>query len=353
MKKSIGLILLLAAIAIVGAVVFLNKAPSLTTVKGYAGSEKMAIFQNPKIKQLLAEKYGLKIDVTKAGSVEMVQSPHTTHDFLWPGSQLNVDMYRSAGGKVVKSEGIFHSPLVLYTWSQIADGLEQSGYVEKIDGVSYLSDFKGLLEAIEAKKTWNELGIADIDRSFMIKSTDPSRSNSGNLYAALLANTFSEDDIAKRGQLATLMPRLQTYFERLGYMEHSSGVLFRQYIGQGMANVPPIAGYESQIIEHIAANKDSVAAIRGKLSILYPKPTVWSGHPMIALTETGSLLLEAMKDPEFLAIAWQDHGFRSGTIGNPNDLSVFEITGVPQSITSVSGIPSAKFLSEMVEKLGE
>ena len=53
--------------------------------------------------------------------------------------------------------------------------------------------------------------------------------------------------------------------------------------------------------------------------MLYPTPTVWSAHVMIALDENGQILLNAMQDEEVQDLAWKKHGFRTGNYGDIAD----------------------------------
>ena len=64
-------------------------------------------------------------------------------------------------------------------------------------------------------------------------------------------------------------------------------VLNRKYIKQGQGAFPLISGYENLIIEFYRTYPDYRETIERKLRVLIPEPTVWSGHPFIALTSKG------------------------------------------------------------------
>ena len=46
---------------------------------------------------------------------------------------------------------------------------------------------------------------------------------------------------------------------------------------------------------------------------LYPEPTIFNDHPILALTQTGRKLIPALEDDAVQDIAWTKYGFRSGT----------------------------------------
>ena len=77
-------------------------------------------------------------------------------------------------------------------------------------------------------------------------------------------------------------------------METSSADLFSQFLKMGVGATPIAAGYESQIIEYAVMEPEDYQAVKDDIVILYPTPTVWSTHVMIALDENGQALLEAL-----------------------------------------------------------
>ena len=88
------------------------------------------------------------------------------------------------------------------------------------------------------------------------------------------------------------------------------------------------------------------------MRIIYPRPTVWSGHPLIAITENGKRLSRALQDEELQRIAWEEHGFRSGIIGVSNDPKVLDVIGVPQDVSSVMQMPGPQLMQELIRALG-
>ena len=109
----------------------------------------------------------------------------------------------------------------------------------------------------------------------------------------------------------------------------------------GVGAKPIIAGYESQLIEFAAAQPDAWRQLEGRKLrpvVLYPEPTVYSSHVLLALDATGRRLLEALRDPELQALAWQRHGFRSGT-SMTNSVGGQAIAGLPEVVEKVVPLP--------------
>ncbi|HEY9592829.1 MAG TPA: hypothetical protein VHE79_00030 [Spirochaetia bacterium] len=323
-----------------------------TTVKGYVGSEKAGFLEDEAVKGLLRRKYGLVVDYAKAGSIEMVRSaPHDGTDFLWPSSEIPLEMYRAAHDNVpVKSEIIFSSPIVLYSWDIVAKGLAAAGIVSTEGQTLVVSDFPRLLTLCVDGRKWSEIGVGELYGKVAIISTDPNKSNSGMMFAGLAGDVLRGDVLDEAG-LDAVMPRLKTLFARLGYMENSTGTLFEQYLRTGVGSCPLIAGYENQIVEFSLQQPQQWERVKDIMRVLYPHPTVWSSHPLIALTPAGERLMTALKDPEIQRLAWERHGFRTGIAGARNDAAALHITGIAESVTKVVAMPTAAVMDHILTQL--
>src|SRR5262249_37303922 len=89
---------------------------------------------------------------------------------------------------------------------------------------------------------------------------------------------------------------------------------------------PLYAGYESQIIGKTVeyeSNPSALAQLQASVRILYPEPTIYADHPILALDATAGKLIDAMKDADIQRIAWQRYGFRSG-VSLGTDVSYFK-----------------------------
>jgi len=184
----------------------------------------------------------------------------------------------------------------------------------------------------------------------LVHTTDPAKSNSGLLFAGLLANQAA-GGMADEASLERVLPPIRAYYDRLGYMEESSGFLFDQFLVMGVGTYPLIVGYESQLVEYAAEHEQQRDLLRREITALYPRSTVWASHAMIALTPAGGRLLDALRDPEVQGLAWSRHGLRSGLMGVQNDPSVLQLVGVSRTLVDAQPLPRATTMDALLRGL--
>ena len=297
MKKTInprllGLLLLIVIAAGTGIIYQMTagkKEPIRLT--GYLGGEKIGFIEDEEVQEILRHQYGIEIDYSKAGSLDMVILDQEGMDYLFPSSQTALEYYRELKGEPAKSEIILNTPIVLYTHKIVSDVLEEQGIVSEEDGVMYL-DMAEMARIITEERSWKEIGLPELYGNVSIDTTDPAKSNSGNMFAGLLANTLNGGVTVDEEALPRIFPQLQEVFDKLGYMETSSSDLFSQFLKMGVGAKPIIAGYESQLLEFAVEQPDDFAKIKDDIVMLYPSPTVWSTHIYIALTENGEMAVD-------------------------------------------------------------
>ena len=348
--KLIGLVILIAVIIAAVIYVWAGKAGEVTEIKGYVGGEKIGLLEDEEVREILEDKYKLSIDYAKAGSIDMITADSTGMDFLFPSNQTALELYEQINGKPVKSEIILNTPIVLYTHKAVAEAFINEG-IASIDGETYYVDMKKLTEAIESGTEWKEIGLDHLYGSIAVGTTDPTKSNSGNMFAGLLANTLC-GGVADESNLYEILPRLQNIFQRLGYMESSSADLFDQFLKTGMGAKPLIAGYENQLLEFAVENPEIWEQVNDDIVIMYPTPTVWSSHVYIALDENGTYGIDALLDEEIQKLAWEKHGFRTGVYGRPTDSKHFGVAGLADEITQVAPMPDADTMDKIIKALG-
>jgi hypothetical protein len=360
MRKFLGLMILLAVAGVAAFYFMLTKGENSIgtslaekekiTVIGKAGSEKTGFLHSESARKIFAS-HGIHVDARQAGSVEMVKDAPTGLDFLWPASQVNLEYFRMANGDILHAADIFNSPIVLYSWDIVTDALIARGIVEHRGGVYYVVDLSKLLSWIMAKKQWKDIGLNQLYGSMIIRTTDPGKSNSGNMFAALVANTLNNGEVVTADTLNAVLPKVRVFYLRLGHMERSSGVLFDMFLQQGVGAYPIIVGYENQIVEYSLAHREAIPLLKEKIRVLYPIPTVWATHPCVALTANGKLFLDVLKNAKIQKIAWEQHGFRSGILGVENDPSILEVAGLPRSIDGVIPTPNAPVMTTITDSL--
>jgi hypothetical protein len=260
-----------------------------------------------------------------------------------------LELARDAGRTITGDTTIFNSPIVLYAWADVADALIAKGVVAKRNDGFLTADVAKIGALIDANARWKEdLGL-NIYGPFRIFSTDPAKSNSGNIWAGLLATVFNNGTPPNEAALAAVLQRLTAYFDAMGYMEASSGDIFENFLKQGMGARPIIVGYENQMVEFLTENAAYADLIRQKIRVIYPEPTVFSSHPLIALTDRCTRLSEALTDPELQTIAWAEHGFRTGLIEVQNDPAAITVATLPLTVDLVVPMPSAGVMERIIE----
>ena len=350
-KKIAGLILLVVLMAVIGGIYFVTgNAPRIVSVDGYVGGEKIELLEDEEVQSVFEEKYGLNVDYSRAGSLDMMTADLSGRDYLFPSSSIALEYYEDLHGSPVQSEIVLNTPIVLYTHQIVLDAFESQGLITTDGDIHYI-DMAGLLELIQNGAQWSDIGLPELYGRVSVDTTDPSKSNSGNMFAALVANVLNEGQTVTEADLAAILPELQDIFGKLGYMETSSSDLFSQFLRMGVGAEPIIAGYESQLIEYAAIYPDEYDRIRDDVVMLYPTPTVWSAHVMIALDENGQILLNAMQDEEVQDLAWTKHGFRTGNYGDIADSGSIPADGVASSITQVAQVPSYDVMKVIIEQL--
>ncbi|MGI5888485.1 MAG: hypothetical protein ACOX6J_03800 [Oscillospiraceae bacterium] len=351
MKKSTltGLIILIAVIVAAGAYVFISQSTAVTTINGYVGGEKIGLLEDEEVQDILKSQYHLEIDYQKAGSIAMVSSDPGDRDYLFPSNQTALEIYKENFGSPQKSEIIFNTPIVLYSRTRVVEALMNEGIVTQVDGV-YYADMAKLVGEIESGKTWADIGLTELYGTISVATTDPTKSNSGNMFAGLIADTLA-GGVADESNIDEVLPRLQDIFTKLGYMESSSADLFDQFLKTGMGAKPLIAGYESQLLEFAVENPDTWSQVKDDIVMIYPTPTVWSSHVYIALTEDGVKGIDALLDDEIQRIAWEKHGFRTGVYGVPTDTQHFGVDGICDDVTQIVPMPDADTMEKIINAL--
>jgi hypothetical protein len=363
-RRQLGLGLIATATVGTGGALYLRNAQSTSeantasqTIAGFIGGEKEAFVNNPKVIARLAHDHDLAMNARRAGSVEQVRDPALLAQhpsFLWPSSSVLVDVAKQSGVKIKQDEVILNTPIVLYSWTPIAEALVQNGSAHKLGTGSYTVDAKKLIDALLAGKSWSDFGVAALFGRIRLQSTDPTKSNSGFMFAGLTANLLA-GDVVDQTKLATVDADVKQLFHVMGYKPSSSGKMFDDYIAGGMGGAPMIVGYENQLVEWIIADEKRWTDLTGRDAVqpvtLYLEPTILSAHPFIALTDEATKLIPALLDPEIQAIAWQEHGFR-GPLGRAGTTTNHALQGrMPPSIAATMPMPDAVTMLKLIDSL--
>lgn len=362
-RRAFGVGLLAAGVAGTGGFFAVKDRPELqgllgnrTKLFGFIGGEKEAFLADSDVISAL-HSHGLEINSRVAGSVEMVREQALLSQnpaFLWPSSSIMVDIARQSGLKIRNDRVILNTPVVVYSWQPVVDGLTKAGLVTTTSEGQHQLDLKALLDAVLSGTTWSKLGVNALYGQSRIVSTDPNRSNSGFMFSGLVLSLLS-GNVASAADLAQFGDKAQAIFRNMGFKSSSSGKLFEQYLAGGIGGEPMIVGYENQLVEWIIADPQRwhrVQASNGaKPVVLYPHPTVYSAHPLIAIDEQVDRMIEALISPRLQELAWTKHGFR-GPLGTATGDADSAIAGLlPAEIDAVLPMPDANVMLALLEKL--
>lgn len=228
-----------------------------------------------------------------------------------------------------------NTPIVIYSWKDVADALIRENIVSKENGTYYITDMNKLLDYILEGKTWSDIGLGSIYGKININSTDPVTSSPGATYYGLLMSVMTGGDLSAE-KVESVLPKLKEFYLKSGYMNNTPADLFEMYLKQGQGSKPMIVDYEKSIINLATSDKDAYNAVKDKLVILYPKPTVWNSHCVATFTDNGNDYLKVYDDKEIQQIAWSKYGFRVGVTGGNYDVSKVKVSGIPQEISSIT-----------------
>ena len=265
-------------------------------------------------------------------------------DCLWPSSASAQSVFEAQHRGAFadyRAENVLQSPEVIYAGPRGTDALVARKLVEKRADRFYIVDMKSLLlDHVTSKKTWESIGATDLRGPIAVSSTDPARSNSGFTLAQLELNILATEDVFSAPNLAQAkkaMPALRALYDAQGLQARSSDAGFREWLTQGGEFKSPLyAGYENQLIQQVALAGDNSAGILKNVRVLYPDPTIYSDHPLLALTAGAARFTEAMKDAEIQTIAWKTYGFRSAVQVGANNIDDFRNIGLAEQIRTTA-----------------
>jgi hypothetical protein len=311
-------------------------AAAPVTVNCVGGSEKSELMGDTDIKRILRDKYHLEVNFQPLGSYDQVQLSTEEIkarklDCLWPSSasaQSVFEAQHKGAFSQYRAENLLQSPEVLYAGPRGADALMKKGIVQQRDNRYFIVDMKSLLvNHIIKKQTWDAIGAADLRGPITVSSTDPAKSNSGLVLAQLELSILATDDVFSApniDQARKALPTIRALYDAQGLQARSSDAGFREWLTQGAEFKSPLyAGYENQLIQQVVQAGANSANLLRNVRVLYPDPTIYSDHPVLALNASAFRFIEAMKDAQIQTIAWKTYGFRSAVQVGANNVADF------------------------------
>jgi hypothetical protein len=181
--------------------------------------------------------------------------------------------------------------------------------VKQEGGAYWVVDMGKLLALMAEGKRWRDLpdnAAFPVGKSVLVSTTSVSTSNSAALFLALASYVFNGSEVVTTPDQADRAAlRVYPLFARQGYQETSSSGPFEDYLEIGMGKTPLVWIYEAQFLEQAFQR-----SLKPDMVLLYPRPTIFTKHVMIPLSDKGTRFVEAMADPAALAIA-AEYGYRT------------------------------------------
>lgn len=353
MKRILGPLLLTILILGVGAAIFLVvgqqiKAMRIVTVRGLIGSEKQPFFEDERVQKVFRE-HGLDVRVEKAGSREIATRPDLKqYDFGFPAGTPAAEKMRLEQG-ASKMYSPFFTPMAIASWKPVVQILV-ANRIAQDEGGYYSLDMAAFLKLVSAGKRWSEMdenSAYAVNKNVLINSTDVRSSNSAAMYLALASYVANGDNVVQsETEIQQVLPLMADLFLKQGYVEHSSAAPFEDYLVMGMGKAPMVMIYEAQFIAAALAG-----SITPDMALLYPQPTIFSKHTLVAFSAGGERVGELLStDPELQRLAIE-YGFRNTNTGAFREMIARAKLTMPESIVNVVDTPSYQVLESMIQQI--
>lgn len=279
-------------------------------VRGVIGSEKEAFFDDQRVMDRLAC-LGFTVAVDSRGSREMLDTltaDNHGYGFAFPSSTPTAQKILATLG-LQDDIPLFSTPMAVATFRPVALALKRANIIQPGSNGKDVLDIAALLAAARNGMTWDQLpGNREYTphKAVLLSTTDPQDSNSAIMYLSIASQ------VANRGAIVTTPEQVQTVLPDLcrlifyqGDKPETSQVLFDNYLVDGMGRTPLALIYEAQYL-----TKAPSPTLTQDNEVLYPRPTVYSRHTLIPLSDNGRAVGMALRDdPELVKLA-AEHGFR-------------------------------------------
>ena len=391
-KQIVGIILFIVLIGLVIFIGFVKDKDTtgilkknLTTVYVATGGGKEDFISDPDIIKIMQKKYKLNVIYDNWSNGKTVKLPlvreaiglgnksidadkvtintegATVYDALFTSDQRFYDYYKLQPNKeageadrltVLDGGLVLYTPIVLYSWKDVANKLIEQKIVTKgEDNIYYVTDMTKLINLILEGKTWKDIGLTELFGNINIASTDPVTSSPGATYYGLLLSILSNGNINDQN-IATNLDKLKVFYKKSGYMNNTPADLFERYLKTGIGGEAIIVDYEKSLIEFAISNPNGYEQVKNDMVILYPKPTMWNTHCFAVFSDNGKKLYKALQDEEIQKIAWEKYGYRTGFTGSNYSAEKLGVN-VPKTLTSTVTTLKYDYYNQLIAKLSE
>jgi hypothetical protein len=281
----------------------------VTDVRGVIGSEKEAFFADQRVRDRLACA-GLRVTVDSRGSREMVLAlKENGYGFAFPGSTPAAQKIMDEL-KLTESFTPFSSPMAVATFKPIVDVLTRAGVIGR-SGDRDVVDVAALVGLARKSTAWDQLpGNTEYPqrKTVLLRTTDPQDSNSAIMFLSIVSHVANGGSVVTTPeQVGKLLPDLCRLIFDQGDKPETSQVLFNYYLVDGIGRIPLALVYEAQFVAEAPGQKPGLS---DDMVLMFPKPTVYSRHTLIPMTDAGRRVGQALREDRELARLAAEHGFR-------------------------------------------
>ncbi|MEV6803608.1 hypothetical protein [Streptomyces sp. NPDC051132] len=354
----------------------------IVTIRAKMAS-KADFFEDPEVRRLLV-RHGFRVQLTRMGSRGIATQRYDGYDIVFPSGQPAADLItgeRAAEGHPATTYRPFVSPIVLGTYREYAETLQEAGIATPLPGVPagaeplyYSLDMQRFLAASAAGRRWDDLGTdarghrVGIDRhgihngnKVLAQTSDICQANSAGTYLGLVSYVWNHADIPQSP------PEAIRFAERVRLLLNDQGMPSSEknetYLSAEGKSISPIAViYEHQFLAHQIAARAATGHVDGERVLLYPSARFVTEPQLIALTPHGDELGELITRDPALQRRAMELGFRvrdaEGGSATSDALTRFlGEHGIQAPVLSDDDtkavLPRLDLLERMIEKVGD
>ncbi len=331
--------------------------PEVATVEltGLIALDVEPYFKDPRVIQLLADNK-FRLNLTRVGSRDMPARvvPGKTPDFFFPSGVVAANQITDAAKAAKMNTSVvspFYTPMVIASWTPIAQLLAANGLATETSPKVWSVDFQKLTQTMLEKKRWKDLKNAQayaINKSVLVSTTDVRKSNSAAMYLALSSYALNNGEmVTDKANAQKIALKVADLFKRQGYQENYVNGNFDDYTTIGIGKTPMAFIYENQMVSYAIQKKGVLA----DMALLYPQPTIFNKVVFVAMSESSKTLGELLANNQELQRIAVEYGFRIG------DAAYFAQTVkasglvVDERITQVIDPPSYDVMTEMIDQI--
>lgn len=321
-----------------------------TVLKGVITSEKENFLRDERVKAVFA-KNGFDVQLERMSSGKIAQATKAADlndaDFVFPSGIQTSEKVKS-NFKGSQAYNIFYSPMVIATWSPIVSILKENKLIKKVGDYEAL-DMESFMKLADNGVRWKDLKKSDaypVNKVVLVYSSDSRYSNAAKMYLSLNSYVLNSNNVVSANtEVDKVMPTLKRIIQAQGNRESSSTNMMSDYMSIGRGKVPMMFAYESEFLENAFKN----GGLGKDMQLIYPTPTVFTKHVMVALNPKAQALVDLFKKDEELKKLAVEYGFRfegdAGIVAKAKAVNV----NIPDVVVDVIDPPNYDVLDYMAE----